>query len=36
MCHKCRRVAANTGELGFMAWYVRFYIDLTVKKGNIS
>ena len=36
MCHKCRKLAANTGALECMAWYVMFYIDLTVKKGNVS
>ena len=32
---KCRRVTTNTGELECMAWDVMFYLDLTVKKGNV-
>ena len=34
-----QRLTANTGELKFMAWDVMrtfFYIDLTVKKGNLK
>ena len=34
-----RTLMANTGELEFMTWYVMwifFYIDLIVKKGNLS
>ena len=37
-----RRLTANTGELEFMGWdvmrffYYFFYIDLNVKKGDLS
>ena len=35
MYHKCRRLAANTGEMECMVWDVMFYINLTVLKGNV-